>query len=46
MAAGSGQALADLMSGGRAEIETADLGLGRYGREGRRGWGGWRPAAA
>jgi D-amino-acid dehydrogenase len=46
MAAGSGQALADLMSGGRAEIETADLGLARYGREGRRGWGGWRPAAA
>ena len=29
MAAGSGKALADLMSGGRAEIEAADLGLGR-----------------
>ncbi len=45
MAAGSGKALADLMSGGRAEIETADLGLRRYGREGR-GRGGLRPAAA
>lgn len=45
MAAGSGKALADLMSGGRAEIETADLSLARYGREGR-GQGGLRPQAA
>jgi D-amino-acid dehydrogenase len=39
MAAGSGRVLADLMSGRRTEIETADLGISRYLREGRgRGW--------
>ncbi|WP_210526739.1 D-amino acid dehydrogenase [Rubellimicrobium arenae] len=37
MAAGSGRVLADIVSGRRAEIETADLGLARYLREGRRG---------
>ncbi|MEO6013831.1 MAG: D-amino acid dehydrogenase, partial [Devosia sp.] len=31
MAAGSGRVLSDLISGGNPEIETADLGLGRYG---------------
>jgi D-amino-acid dehydrogenase len=45
MAAGSGRVLADLMSGRRSEIETADLGLARYLREGRRG-GALRPARA
>lgn len=45
MAAGSGRVLADLMSGRRAEIETADLGFARYLREGRRS-GGLVPAAA
>lgn len=45
MAAGSGRVLADLMTGGRAEIETADLGLSRYLREGRRA-GALRPAEA
>ena len=45
MAAGSGQVLADLMSGRRAGIETADLGFSRYVREGRR-QGGFVPAKA
>jgi D-amino-acid dehydrogenase len=31
MAAGSGRVLADLVSGGPAEIDTSDLGLNRYG---------------
>ncbi len=31
MAAGSGRVLADLVSGREAEIETGDLGYGRYG---------------
>ena len=35
MAAGSGRVLADLMSGRRTDIETADLGFARYQREGR-----------
>ena len=30
MAAGSGKVLADLVSGRQAEIDTRDLGLGRY----------------
>ncbi|TNC72585.1 D-amino acid dehydrogenase [Rubellimicrobium roseum] len=33
MAAGSGRVLADIVSGRRSEIETADLGIARYGRE-------------
>ena len=32
MAAGSGRVIADLVSGRRAEIDTSDLGLSRYGR--------------
>ncbi len=45
MAAGSGRVIADLMSGRRAGIETADLGFARYRREGRRR-GGLMPAEA
>ena len=45
MAAGSGRVLADIISGGRAEIETADLGFARYAREGRRR-GSFVPARA
>ncbi len=37
MAAGSGRVLADIVSGHRAEIETADLGYSRYLRDGRKG---------
>ena len=37
MAAGSGRVLADIVTGRRAEIETADLGYTRYLREGRKG---------
>jgi D-amino-acid dehydrogenase len=37
MAAGSGRVLADIVSGRRAEIESADLGYARYLREGRKG---------
>lgn len=37
MAAGSGRVLADLMSGHRADIASADLGYARYLREGRNG---------
>ncbi len=37
MAAGSGQVLADIVSGRRAGIEAADLGYARYLREGRKG---------
>ncbi|EYD77878.1 D-amino acid dehydrogenase small subunit [Rubellimicrobium mesophilum DSM 19309] len=36
MAAGSGRVLSDIVSGRRADIETADLGYARYLREGRR----------
>ncbi|MBP1806038.1 D-amino acid dehydrogenase [Rubellimicrobium aerolatum] len=45
MAAGSGRVLADIVSGRRSGIETADLGIARYGREGRRG-GALVPARA
>jgi D-amino-acid dehydrogenase len=45
MAAGSGRALSDLMSGARRAIETADLGVARYERDGKRR-GELRPAAA
>lgn len=37
MAAGSGRVLADIVSGRRAGIETADLGYARYLRDGRKG---------
>jgi D-amino-acid dehydrogenase len=37
MAAGSGRVLADIMSGRRTEIESADLGFARYMRDGARG---------
>jgi D-amino-acid dehydrogenase len=37
MAAGSGRVLADIVSGRRAEIESADLGYARYLRDGRKG---------
>ncbi len=37
MAAGSGRVLADIVSGRRAGIESADLGYARYLREGRKG---------
>jgi D-amino-acid dehydrogenase len=37
MAAGSGQMLADLMSGKRAGIDASDLGYSRYLRDGRKG---------
>ena len=40
MAAGSGRVLADIVSGRRSEIETADLGLARYRRDRARGAGG------
>ncbi len=45
IAAGSGRVLADLISGRRPEIETADLGYGRYLPQGRRRAvsGGLRP---
>ncbi len=47
MAAGSGRVLADLISGRTPEIESADLGYGRYLPEARRGGlGGFRPARA
>jgi D-amino-acid dehydrogenase len=48
MAAGSGRLLADLMSGRSAEIESADLGYGRYLAPVRKAAprGGLRPAAA
>ncbi len=47
MAAGSGRVLADLISGRHPEIETADLGYGRYLPAARRHpSGGLRPAAA
>jgi D-amino-acid dehydrogenase len=36
MAAGSGRVLADIVSGRRSDIETADLGFARYLGEGRR----------
>jgi D-amino-acid dehydrogenase len=45
MAAGSGRVLADLMSGRRTEIETADLGVERYLSDGR-GRGRLVPARA
>jgi D-amino-acid dehydrogenase len=45
MAAGSGRVLSDLMSGRRADIETADLSIARYHREGR-GRGRLVPASA
>ncbi|MCX7286777.1 MAG: D-amino acid dehydrogenase [Rhodobacterales bacterium] len=37
MAAGSARVLTDLMSGKRAEIESADLGYARYLKEGHKG---------
>ncbi len=48
MAAGSGQVLANIVSGRRSEIETADLGYARYLREGRKGFrsGGGVPVPA
>ncbi|HVG49769.1 MAG TPA: D-amino acid dehydrogenase [Rubellimicrobium sp.] len=46
MAAGSGRILSDLVSGGRTEIETADLSIARYQREGRRTRGALKPAQA
>ena len=45
MAAGSGRVLADLMTGRRTDIETADLGFARYERE-RQGRGSMVPARA
>ena len=46
MAAGSGRVLADIVSGGRTEIETGDLSIARYQREGRRSRGAFAPAEA
>ena len=39
MAAGSGRVLADIVSGRRTAIKSADLGYARYLREGRKGRG-------